>query len=103
MFGLKWNKYVHPLEVVDRGSETQFQVGENKMIYISVLMVNPSPSHVVAGLYLILNNSSFDMRLCTRLDSRVSDKKKQCKNITIFWSDIMFACINESRAGNGFD
>ena len=32
MFGLKLNKYenfFYPLEVVDRGSETQLQVGEN--------------------------------------------------------------------------
>ena len=31
MLGLKLNKYnnFHPLEVVDRGSETQLQVGEN--------------------------------------------------------------------------
>ena len=32
MFGPKLNQYMsnfHPLEVVDRGSETQLQVGEN--------------------------------------------------------------------------
>ena len=29
MFGLKLNSNFHPLEVVDRGSETQLQVGEN--------------------------------------------------------------------------
>ena len=31
MFGVKLDKYdnVHPLEVVDSGSETQLQVGEN--------------------------------------------------------------------------
>ena len=31
MFGLKLNKYENfqPLEVVDRGSETQLEVGEN--------------------------------------------------------------------------
>ena len=29
MFGLKLNKYFHPLEAGGLGSETQLQVGEN--------------------------------------------------------------------------
>ena len=36
----------HPLEVVDRGSETQFQVGENldfQYKAFSMLMVTPPP------------------------------------------------------------
>ena len=44
VFGLKFNKInisnCHLLEVVDRGSETQLQVGENLLFQCSGLKVN---------------------------------------------------------------
>ena len=42
-FDLKLNKYMsnfHPLEVVCRGSETQFQVGENDLIMCRIWIKN---------------------------------------------------------------
>ena len=52
MFGLKSNNMnnFHPLEVVDRGSETQLQVGEKYIIQFSALRVNGQSAAVITLL-----------------------------------------------------
>ena len=37
----------HPLELVDRGSESQLQVGENLINYLSRVRVNPFSLQVI--------------------------------------------------------